>query len=170
LPSHDAASLVTEASPHNPGPLEPWFPGADLAVIHEVVREAKAAFASFAGNQGEVGAVHNDFILGNCLWQGNDLRVLDFADCGVGLYLYDLAPMLTNLSGEPSLREQFIEGYASLRPLSSEHRAVLPLMEAVRHVSSCLWLVGKTKRGDVVPPLERHLEARMAEIRELMSV
>ncbi|MDQ3397681.1 MAG: phosphotransferase, partial [Deinococcota bacterium] len=121
LPSHDAISLSPYTSPHRPGPLEPWLPAEDVTLIREVVLEAKVAFARFSGDRRETGVVHHDFILGNCRWMGDDLRVIDFADCGVGLYLYDLAPMLTNLD-EPPLREHFIEGYASVRPLSPEHR------------------------------------------------
>lgn len=167
LPRYDAASLLTEASPHDPGPLEAWFSQGNLAVIYEVTRQAQSIFSQLSRDEGEVGVIHKDFILGNCLWQSDNVRVLDFADCGVGPYLYDLAPMLTNFSDNISLRNAFLEGYMSLSPLSSSHRDVLPLLEAVRHVSSCLWVIGKVRRGEVAPPLERHLEARMAEVRRL---
>lgn len=169
LPRYDAASLLTESSPHNHGPLGAWFSEADLEVIHEVTRQALSVFARLAHEEGEVGPIHNDFILGNCLWHTNEVRVLDFADCGVGPYLYDLATMLTNFSDETLVRESFLEGYSSLRPLSSRHSEVLPLLEAVRHVRVCLWHIGKVQRGEVAPPLERHLEARMSEIHKLMS-
>ncbi len=168
LPRYDAVSLLTEASPYDPGPLGAWFSEDNLAVIHEVMRQSQADFSQLSHEKGEVGTIHNDFILGNCLWQDDDVRVLDFADCGVGPYLYDLAPMLTNFSDEILLRESFLEGYSSLCPLSSKHREVLPLLEAVRHVRVCLWLIGKVQRGEVAPPLERHLGARVSEIRRLM--
>jgi Ser/Thr protein kinase RdoA (MazF antagonist) len=169
LPRYDAASLLTEASPHDPGPLEVWFAQEDLEVIHEVTRQAQTVFSQLSHDEAGVGTIHKDFILGNCLWHGSNVRVLDFADCGVGPYLYDLAPMLTNFSDEPALRGQFIEGYESLLTLPPKHKTVLPLMEAVRHVSSCVWILGKVRRGEVVPPLERHLEARMTEVRKVMS-
>lgn len=169
LPSYDAASLLTEASSHDPGPLKVWFSEENLAVIHEVTYQAQSVFSQLSRDKGEVGTIHKDFILGNCLWDGSNVRVLDFADCGVGPYLYDLAPMLTNFSDDVSLRNDFLEGYTSLSLLSSSHREVLPLLEAVRHVSSCLWVIGKVRRGEVAPPLKHHLEMRMAEICGIMS-
>lgn len=169
LPHYDAASLLTEVFPNDSEPLGKWFSEADLEVIHEVTRQAQSVFVQLAHEKGEVGTIHNDFILGNCLWHANEVRVLDFADCGVGPYLYDHATMLTNFSDETLVREGFLEGYSSLRPLSLEHTRVLPLLEAVRHVRVCLWHMGKVQRGEVAPPLERHLEARMSEVRRLMS-
>lgn len=168
LPHYDAVSLLTETSPYNPGPLGAWFSRVDLEVIREVALRAQPVL-QLAHEEGEVGPIHNDLILGNCLWHGDEVRVLDFADCGVGPYLYDLAPMLTNFSDETSVREGFLEGYLSLRPLSSKHREALPPLEAVRHVRVCLWAIGKAQRGEVAPPLERHLEVRMSEIHKLMS-
>ncbi len=169
LPWYDAASLLTEASPHDPGPLEMWFAQEDLELIQEVTRQAQTVFPQLSRDEAEVGILHKDFILGNCLWHGDKVWVLDFADCGIGPYLYDLAPMLTNFSDEPVLRGEFIEGYAALRPLSPEQKKALPLLEAVRHISSCVWVLGKVRRGEVAPPLKRHLEVRMTEVHGLMS-
>jgi Ser/Thr protein kinase RdoA (MazF antagonist) len=111
--------------------------------------------------------IHNDFILGNCLWQGSRLSVLDFADCGVGLYLYDLAPMLTNLEA-PELQDAFLAGYSSKRPLSEGDNQRLPLLQAVRHVRACLVSIAKAQRNEPIPPLEVHLASRMTDIHTLM--
>lgn len=44
LPSYDAASLLTEASSHDPGSLKVWFSEENLAVIHEVTYQAQSVF------------------------------------------------------------------------------------------------------------------------------
>jgi Ser/Thr protein kinase RdoA (MazF antagonist) len=58
--------------------------------------------------------IHADYILGNCRFRGRTPGVLDFDDCGWGYFLYDLAPLLGNLSdsdGFPSLARAFLAGY-----------------------------------------------------------
>lgn len=149
------------------GPLKPYFTADELAILHDIERWATPVFAEQIQNPGSVGIIHNDFILGNCLWQESTVSVLDFADCGVGLYLYDLAPMLTNIDA-PELQKAFLAGYTSKRPLSEEDVALLPLMQAVRHVRACFSSIAKAQRGEPGPPLAEHLASRMGDIYTLM--
>lgn len=114
-----------------------------------------------------VGILHKDFILGNCLWHKDTVSVLDFADCGVGPYLHDLAPMLTDLD-DLDLQGSFLEGYTSLCPLTQRDVGLLPLMQAVRHVNACLSIIGKARRGELIPPLKEHLAVRLSQIHELI--
>lgn len=147
--------------------LEPYFTADEFATVHDIERWATLVFAEQIQKPGSFGIIHNDFILGNCLWQKSVVSVVDFADCGIGLYLYDLAPMLTNIDA-PELQKAFLEGYTSKRPLSEEDLGFLPLMQAVRHVRACLSSIAKVQRGEPGPPLEKHLASRMGDIRALL--
>ena len=70
--------------------------------------------------------IHADFILGNCHFRGHTPGVLDFDDCGWGHFLYDLAPLLGNLSDADRfliLARAFLAGYRRVRALPREPRA-----------------------------------------------
>jgi Ser/Thr protein kinase RdoA (MazF antagonist) len=146
-----------------------WLGPEDRALLSEVGQRIEETLGGLAADDVVSGLLHRDFILGNCLWSGEALHVLDFADCGVGPLLYDLAPMLTNIGDDPVLREAFLAGYARHLPLSDAQQEALPMLEAARHASFCLLNIERARRGVATPPLERHLPVRMAEIRRLLG-
>lgn len=143
----DAVWVLTEATTDHLEAIASWISPEDMALLEHVVSCIQPALNTLSSTERKPGAIHNDFILGNCLWHQGDLGVVDFADWGVGPYLYDLAPMLTNIGDRPRMHEAFLAGYDSRVPLSAAQEAVLPLLEAVRHVSFCLHNVDKARRG-----------------------
>ncbi|HVX47179.1 MAG TPA: hypothetical protein VHC49_25030 [Mycobacteriales bacterium] len=77
--------------------------------------------------------------------------ILDFDDCGMGSYLYDLCPMLGNLAGQPgdtynpdypALRDALLDGYRTVRPLPAEWERHLPVLMAARNANHCFWTAG----------------------------
>jgi Ser/Thr protein kinase RdoA (MazF antagonist) len=166
----DPAWLLSAATADDVESIASWFSAADRAVLAEVVDAVGPTLATLDEHEVESGLLHKDFILGNCVWHPNGLGVLDFADAGTGPFLYDLAPMLTNIGHEPALRTAFLAGYRSRLPLSAAQERALPLMEAVRHVSFCFRNIAKATRGVTTPPLDVHLPARIAEIRLLLPL
>ncbi len=145
-----------------------WFSPEDRAFLQQAVDRIRPALSRVEGLEPDVGQLHGDFILGNCLWHGDALGVVDFADCHTGPFPYDLATMLTNIGDELPLRASFLAGYRSRRTLSVAQEADLPLLEAVRHINFCLDIIATSRAGRVTPPLEVHLPARIAEIRRLL--
>lgn len=167
-PVHGELWLLANASADDVKPVASWFPPGDQAVLEQALAKIRPTLATLDGRELAAGTLHLDFILGNCLWQDGELSVVDFAEACKGPLLYDLAPMLTNLGDEPTLRSGFLAGYRSERPLSANQEAALPALEAVRHISSCFRLISRARQGRYGPALDVHLPYRIAELRLLM--
>ena len=71
------------------------------------------------------GLVHADLRLANLIADGDDIQVIDFDDCGLSWYLYDLACALTFLEGRPDVDELidlWVTGYRTVEPMSADGR------------------------------------------------
>jgi len=90
------------------------------------------------------GLIHGDLHQENYLFDRGQVRAIDFDDCGYGHYVYDLAVTLFNLSGRddtPLLREGFLAGYRSIRPLSGEHEQYLDTFFDLRDLQMMIWAI-----------------------------
>ena len=86
------------------------------AVVMERLRE-------FGESPGRFGLVHADLRLANLLIAGDRITVIDFEDCGLSWYLYDLACALTFNEGRkdvPELIALWVDGYRQVETLSSD--------------------------------------------------
>ncbi len=150
LPRWDADGMFTAAA-------SPFRPLLDISEI--LSREDRADFealadrtrAIFSDLEGDFGIIHFDYILGNVHLAKGKVGVFDFDDCGFGHYLYDLCPMLGNLAGHPGevynpdyplLRDAFLSGYRSARPLPVDWERHLPVLMAARHTNHCFLTAG----------------------------
>jgi Ser/Thr protein kinase RdoA (MazF antagonist) len=148
------------------------------AVFREVADRTRAVFDELGRGDDRWGVVHNDYVLVNCHFRrgagGWNLGVLDFDDLGWGHFLYDLAPLLGNLSDYPDayrrLRCAFLDGYRSVRPLPAELERHLPVLMAARHATTLTWLAAKQRRGETDLPIERHVEIRVSEMRRCLAL
>ncbi|WP_199042977.1 phosphotransferase enzyme family protein [Glycomyces salinus] len=180
LPTWDAAAMFTaESSPYNSGPIGEFLSGEDLALFESVAEQTAAILDELGRGSESFGLIHNDFILGNChpvrrrphSW---DIGVLDFDDCGWGHYLYDLAPVMGNLSDYAhfeDLKHAFLTGYRIVRPLSANLETHLPVLMAARHASQCLWAAGLARRpGTQELDTTSHIAYRMDEVRRCLAL
>jgi len=91
------------------------------------------------------GLIHADLLLGdegNVLFAGGEARPIDFDDCGLGYWVYDLAASLAHwqrAKSWPHVRDALLAGYARVRPFPAGQLAHLDLFMAARHVSEILW-------------------------------
>jgi Ser/Thr protein kinase RdoA (MazF antagonist) len=89
----------------------------------------------------DMGLVHADLVSENILLDGNDLRIIDFDDCGFGYRLQDIATALVKHEAEPDfedLKQALISGYRSMRELDADHVDTFLLL---RHLSYVGWVV-----------------------------
>jgi Ser/Thr protein kinase RdoA (MazF antagonist) len=105
------------------------------------VREARATL----GQGPEVyGLIHADLHQENYLFDQGAAAAIDFDDCGMGYYLYDLAVTLAELYHRPdypALRSALLEGYARIRPLPAAHEPLIETFMAYRDMQGMLWLI-----------------------------
>ena len=91
---------------------------------------------------GGVGLIHADLHLGNALFQGGEVKLIDFDDCGTGPRLYELAVALWELRDTPDqavFRDQLLAGYRTHREVDANH---LDDFIALRQVAFDLWFTG----------------------------
>ncbi len=90
----------------------------------------------------DIGLIHADPHLGNAVFAGDRVQLIDFDDCGTGPRIYDLAVALWELRDEPHYAESLealLTGYTARRDVDLTH---LDDFIAVRQVSFDLWYTG----------------------------
>jgi Ser/Thr protein kinase RdoA (MazF antagonist) len=91
-----------------------------------------------------VGLIHADLHLDNALFWHDDVRVIDFDDCGFGYWLYDIAVALWELRHRDDyeqFRDALIEGYVQHRPPPGGLNYLDDFI-ATREVAFGLWFTG----------------------------
>jgi Ser/Thr protein kinase RdoA (MazF antagonist) len=178
LPRWDAETMFSSVSPFRPGSMEEFLAPEALALFLQVATRTRLVFEELAETPGQWGLIHNDYILINCHFAraagGWRLGILDFDDLGWGFFLYDLAPLLGNLSDYPDayprLRRAFLEGYRSIRSLPRALEVHLPVLMAARHAATLTWLAAKHRRGETDIPIARHVEIRVSEMARCLTL
>lgn len=125
-----------------------WREGPGVAKIHlPVLQRVEDAVIARLGTHGRgddrFGLAHCDLRLANLLLVGDSTRVIDFDDCGLSWFLYDLATALTlidNLAQTPALVAAWLDGYMPLRPLPAEHLAMIPTLVMMRRMAILAWM------------------------------
>jgi Ser/Thr protein kinase RdoA (MazF antagonist) len=83
--------------------------------------------------------------LTNALFWHDDVKVIDFDDCGFGNWLYDIAVSLWELRHRhdyQQFRAALIDGYTQHRPLPPGDLAHLDDFIATRDVAFAMWHTG----------------------------
>jgi Ser/Thr protein kinase RdoA (MazF antagonist) len=115
--------------------------GARVATLIGKVREAQRV----VGQGPETfGLIHGDLHQGNYLFHGDQVRAIDFDDCGYGYYLYDMAVTLSEVNrrkNTPALRKSFLAGYRRVRHFSPEQEQYLDTFIALRDLQLMTWKI-----------------------------
>src|SRR5215208_7215361 len=99
-----------------------------MGTVEKLIRRIRTVQRLLGHGPETFGLIHGDLHQENYLFDRGQVRTIDFDDCGYGHYLYDLAVTLFNVRSRddtPLLRQSFLAGYRSVRPLSSEHEQYL---------------------------------------------
>jgi Ser/Thr protein kinase RdoA (MazF antagonist) len=98
------------------------------------------------------GLIHADLHLDNALFWRDEVRVIDFDDCGFGYWIYDIAVSLWELryrDDYEDFRSALIDGYTRHRPLPPGVLAHLDDFIATREVAFGLWFTGTAQVNPV---------------------
>lgn len=112
---------------------------ADLRARFDRVGER---LAPIMAADSDTGLIHADAHLGNAVFEGDRVKLIDFDDCGTGPRLYDLAVALWEQRDEPEhdrFRDALLSGYRSVRAIDTTH---LDDYIALRQVAFALWYTG----------------------------
>lgn len=112
----------------------------------EIVQRAdqvmKFRLQAFGQDKDRFGLVHSDLRLANLLVEGGKTKVLDFDDCGLGWFLYDVASSMTFLENDPkaeAIIASWIEGYQTIGRLSRAEIKEIPTFMMFRRLVVMGW-------------------------------
>jgi Ser/Thr protein kinase RdoA (MazF antagonist) len=101
-----------------------------------------AALARLDQERSVYSMIHADMHPSNVLVDGERLTVIDFDDAAWGWHAYDIAVALVHQQDGPELaafERAFVKGYRSVRPLSDQTLALLPMFRLVRGLAQIGW-------------------------------
>lgn len=89
--------------------------------------------------------IHADLHLGNAVFEGERVKLIDFDDCGTGHRLYDLAVAVWEQRDEDDyddFRDTLLTGYGSVRDIDVTH---LDDFIALRQFAFQIWYTGMAR-------------------------
>ncbi len=98
---------------------------------------------AFGTGSDRFGLIHADLRLANLLIHGGAVSVIDFDDCGLGWFMYDLGSALSFIEHRdyvPSLIDAWVKGYNQVRQLTEEEVAMIPTFIMLRRILLVAWL------------------------------
>jgi Ser/Thr protein kinase RdoA (MazF antagonist) len=101
------------------------------------------------------GLAHCDLRLANLLVQRDEVKVIDFDDCGFSWYMYDAATPLSfyeHLPGAAGLLEFWLEGYRGVRTVAKAEEEEIPTFVMLRRLLLVAW-VGSHRESDLARSL-----------------
>jgi Ser/Thr protein kinase RdoA (MazF antagonist) len=119
----------------------PQLSAEDRTLFQRVGQAVREAMETLGRSHDVWGRIHSDLHSGNCVFTPDGVGVIDFEDCGIGYYLYDLAVVLDELLAKyPALaveyQQELVLHYRRHHPLTREQEQLLPHMlgEELEHV------------------------------------
>jgi Ser/Thr protein kinase RdoA (MazF antagonist) len=113
-------------------------------VMRAVLQRVREAQQQLGNTPHTFGLIHADIHQWNYLFNGREVRLIDFGDCGWGHYLYDLAVTVHQLGTVPHLRDlraALLAGYRQFRDLSPAHEALIDRFMMLREVQDLTWFL-----------------------------
>lgn len=143
-----------------------WGPFWELELLTEQQKDlvqrvrlrARADLRAYGRTQDNFGMIHADFVPENLLWDGYQLKLIDFDDAGFGWHMFEIATALYFCLDDPRyplIRESLLTGYKSVKPVSPSDVDALPLFLALRGLTYLGWLHTRreTKAAEELAPL-----------------
>ncbi len=129
-----------------------WRDGMGMTVALQqlfarAVRAIEARLARFGQTPDRFGLVHGDMRLANLLVDGDNLKIIDFDDCGFSWFLYDAATTVSFFEHDARVPERlaaWAEGYRQIRTLSASEELDLPTFVLLRRLLLIAWLSSRT--------------------------
>ena len=138
-----AATILDADGPWGDWRLAPGVNDSNRAMLDRLDSALWLRLADYGTGADRYGLIHADMRLGNLLVDGSRVTLIDFDDCGFCWFAYDFAAAIsfheTN-PAIPALRSAWIEGYRSVRQLTSGDIAALDSLIMLRRMALLAWL------------------------------
>ncbi len=147
----DFETALGEAAPH----WGRWRDGVGVTdrlerLFARTVRTIGERLARYGKTPDRFGLVHCDLRLANLLVDGEEVKVIDFADCGFSWTMYDAATPVSFHEHEPQvpeLIEHWKAGYRRVLPLAGEDEAEIPTFVMFRRLLLVAWIGSHAETG-----------------------
>ncbi|MFJ7726752.1 phosphotransferase enzyme family protein [Neobacillus sp. NPDC097160] len=109
----------------------------------KVSEKINTRLEKFGKEPNQFGLIHSDLRLANLLVEREQIKVIDFDDCGFGWYLYDLATSISFIEHKPyvpALITSWLKGYRKVRSLSKEEELEIPTFILMRRLQLIAWV------------------------------
>lgn len=131
-------------SPVSPESKDPLLSAEQRRLFRATAERLRSTMQQLGSASDVWGLIHADLHSTNYLFYQDEVRAIDFEDCGWGYYLYDLAVILDDLYASypqraQELRAGLLHGYRQVRALPDEHEALLDLFVAMRLAELVRW-------------------------------
>lgn len=147
------------------------FSQDDLALFEAAGERVRRTMEQLGEGRNVFGLIHADLRQGNYLFHGDEARSIDFAGCGWGYYLFDIAITLGEWRHHPdypAMRAAFLNGYRQLRPFHEEHEACIDTFMLARRIGLVNWILG-WEDPTLKPWAPHFLEKSVEAIRSVTS-
>jgi len=134
-PRYDIDGLIGNSAVVPPGRFDALISRRDQEMLQEAAAIIREELRDLGEGPEVFGLIHGDLTHDNYLFQGEEVRAIDFADFGWGYYLYDLVTGFLRLSDRedfPVLEKTFLEGYDRVKPLAEKHLEYLEPFKVAR--------------------------------------
>ncbi|MEZ4667127.1 MAG: phosphotransferase [Anaerolineae bacterium] len=171
-PRLDWTGLFGEDSPYNPGDGARLFTDSQNAIFREVEQRIQETMMMVGQSQEEFGLIHGDFHSKNVVFGHGSVGAIDFDECGWGYFLYDLAPMLLQLTSDiryPELKEAYLGGYESARTLTAHAIEYLETFIAARHLASIRWQAGNLHNPNIRAHAAETIARRTQHLKQFLA-
>ena len=137
-----------------------WRDGPNIGdQTREVLEQVEATvierLTRYGRGTDRFGLIHADMRLANLLITKGETRLIDFDDCGLGWLMYDFAAGISFMEDDPrilELKQAWVRGYRSVRPLSEEDEAEIPTFVMMRRLALLAW-IGSHSEVDIAKEL-----------------
>ena len=121
----------------------PGLAPKSLSLLQAAEHLVRDRLAAYGRRDDRYGLIHADMRLANLLMDGGRTRLIDFDDCGFGWFMYDFAAGISFMEDHPqvpALREAWLAGYRTIRPLSTADEAEIDSFIMLRRMALLAWI------------------------------
>jgi Ser/Thr protein kinase RdoA (MazF antagonist) len=114
-----------------------------IDLFDRTARRIRERLDAFGNGPDRFGLVHGDLRLANLLVDGDQVKVIDFDDCGFSWFLYDAATPLSFYEHHPQVPDligHWVAGYRRVAPLSAAEEAEIATFVMLRRMLLVAWI------------------------------